>query len=190
MKTVEELVEYSRMVEGQGIIDHSNCTCTKVELDVLAGPLVDLPPQARIVEIGTFSGRSTSLYFQLQAELNLEIHLIDNWSWEAARGIAAFNKLVLENFNETPFTLHKMRSDVLGPKWNLPINFLYVDGWHDLAGIEPDCQLWLPWVVSGGFAAFHDCDYEPVAYCVEKYVRSQGWTLLASAERMTAWRKP
>jgi hypothetical protein len=190
MKTIDELVAFSSTVEGQGIEDHQNCTCTKPELRLLANRLVELPTGARVVEIGVFSGRSASLYFQLQPDLDLDIHLVDNWSWNNTYATAMFDKLVIENFNDTPWTLHKMNSDYLGKLWEAPIDFLYIDGWHDMPGILNDCILWLPWLRSGAVVAFHDSDCPPVAECIEKYVKAPGWTLLESAYRMTTWRKP
>lgn len=189
MKTVEELLAFSAAVEGQGIEDHQNCTYTHPELTVLALAVSALPRRARVVEIGTFAGRSASLYFQLQPDLDLDIHLIDNWSWNALFATQAFDKLVIDHFSEVPFTLHKMLSSYLATHWDLPIDFLHIDGWHDMPGIEPDCQLWLPWVVSGGIAAFHDSQSPDVAVCIEKYVEQAGWSLLGEAGRTTVWRK-
>jgi predicted O-methyltransferase YrrM len=189
MKAVDELVAFSSLVEGQGVEDHPNCTCTKAELRLLANRLVELPKGSRVVEIGVFTGRSASLYFQLQDSLDLDLHLVDNWSWNQTFATQMFDKLVIENFNEIPFTYHKMRSDYLATRrWDSPIDFLYIDGWHDQPGIEPDCLLWLPWIKSGGIAAFHDSDYKCVQDCLGKYV-APTYSLLEQAERMTTWRK-
>ena len=188
MTTVEQLVAFSSLIEGQGVEDHQNCTYTSAELRALAEQLVKLPRASRVVEIGIYGGRSTSLYFQLQRELELDIHLIDNWSWDQVRAISIFSKLVIEHFSETPFTLHKMLSAYLGERWHLPIDFLHIDGWHDMNGIEPDCRLWLPWVIPGGVVAFHDSDCEPVGQCILKYCK--GWEPLSQTFRTTTWRKP
>ena len=190
MKSVDDLVEFAAAVEGQGLADNQNCTYTRPELQVLARHVAELPKQAMIVEIGVFAGRTASLFFQLHPEMEFDIHLIDNWSWNQTFAAAQFNKLILEHFNEVPFTLHKMRSDYLGPRWSGDINFLHIDGWHDMPGIEPDCQLWLPWVLPGGVAAFHDSDCPPVTHCIDEYVRSRGWLLIGEAGRTTVWRKP
>lgn len=189
MKTIEELVAFSAKVEGQGTEDHQNCTYTTTELRALANQLVALPYGSRVVEIGVYTGRSSSLFFQLQQALNLDIHLIDNWSWDVIRATDTFRNLVHDHFNETPFTLHKMLSRHLGETtWDRPINLLHVDGWHDMDGIKYDCLLWLPWVKQDGIAVFHDSDCPPVAQCIDKYC--SGWTLLDTAFRTTVWRKP
>ncbi len=190
MVSVAELVAFSATVEGQGVEDHQNCTYTRPELAVLAHSLVALPQHAGIVEIGTYAGRSASLYFQLQPGMDLAIHLVDNWSWNALFATQVFSKLVIEHFSEVPFTHYKMRSDDLGLRWDLPIDFLHIDGWHDMPGIEPDCRLWLPWVMPGGLAAFHDSQSPDVAVCIERYVKRAGWALSGQADRTTVWRKP
>jgi len=190
MKSVDELVAFSAQVEGQGIEDHQNCTYCRPELEVLARAVLELPSHARVVEIGTFAGRSASLYFQVQPDLDLDIHLVDNWSWHAAMAKPAFEKLVADHFSEIPFSFHCVLSADLGKEWDMPIDLIHIDGWHDLAGIEPDCRLWLPWVVSGGFAAFHDSDGADVAFCIDKYVKQAGWVLFGEAGRTTVWKKP
>jgi len=191
VKTLDEILAFAANVDGQGIEDHQNCTYMRSELFALASRLYDLRLGARIVEIGVFGGRSTSLYLQLQTTQAFDIHLIDNWSWNQALAAHQFTNLILDNFNEVPFTLHKMRSDYLGEfYWTLPIDFIHIDGWHDMPGIEPDCRLWLPHVVSGGIAAFHDSDSPAVAECIQKYVNDAGWELIETAHRTTTWRKP
>lgn len=189
MKTVDELVAFSSGVEGQGIIDHQNCTYTVEELRALARRLIELPKGSVVVEIGTFAGRSASLYFQLQRELDLDIHLVDNWSWNQAHATKCFDTLVIEHFNEVPFTLHKMRSDYLGERWNIPITFLHIDGWHDMPGIEPDCRLWTPHVIKGGVVAFHDSDCPPVKECIDRYINSGSWVPMDLAYRTTTWKR-
>jgi hypothetical protein len=190
MKSVDELVAFAAKIEGQGTEDHQNCTYTTNELRALAMRLVELREGSTVVEIGVYGGRSASLYLQLQHTLSLRVHLVDNWSWDQARATGTFVAMILEHFNDIPFTLHKMTSEQAELPWTQAVHFLHIDGWHDLPGIEPDCRHWLPHVVPGGIAAFHDSDCEPVAYCIDKYVQSQGWSLLDRAGRTTVWRAP
>jgi predicted O-methyltransferase YrrM len=187
-KTVDELVDFSRTVEGQGTEDNGNCTYKEAELRALASQVAALRKGARVLEIGVFTGRSASLYFQVQKELELDLHLCDLWSWNVHFCLPIFNKLVYDNFNEVPFTLHKMFSHLLGEKWTLPLDLIHIDGYHDMPGIEPDCRLFLPHVVSGGVAVFHDIDYGCVAECIDRFVRP-AWTLVEEAQRTGVWRK-
>lgn len=189
-KIVDELVAFSQNVEGQGTEDNGNCTYLLAELKALAWYVAELKKGARVLEIGVFTGRSASLYFQVQKELELDLHLCDLWSWNVHYALPLFNALVYDHFNEVPFTLHKMRSDILGEKWNLPIDLIHIDGYHDMPGIEPDCRLFLPHVVSGGIAVFHDSDYSCVAQCIDRFVVNGGWTAMAFAGRTSIWRKP
>jgi predicted O-methyltransferase YrrM len=190
VKTVDELVDFSRNIEGQGIEDHPNCTYKSAELTAFASALVTVPFGARILEIGVFAGRSASLFFQMYPDLNLDIHLVDLWTWMPDRALPVFNNLVLEHFADVPFTLHRMRSDHLGPRWNLPIDLLHIDGWHDMDGVEPDCRNFLPHIVSGGIVVFHDREDPNVSQCIERFVVSQGWENLALAGGCGVWRKP
>lgn len=191
MKSVDELVAFSARVEGQGIEDHQNCTYTTEELRALADCLVGLPLGSRIVEIGVYGGRSASLYFQLAAENpSMDIHLVDNWSWDTERAMRTFVNLVTAHFPEVPFTLHKTLSANLGACWPEPVHFLHIDGWHDFDGINGDCKAWLRHVVPGGIVAFHDSDCPPVRDCIQKYVQDENWAPLRFAYRTTVWRKP
>jgi predicted O-methyltransferase YrrM len=188
MRSVDELVAFAINVESQGTADNGNCTYMEAELRALATQVAALKKGARVLEIGVFTGRSASLYFQMFAKLNLDIHLCDLWSWNVHYALPLFNALVYDHFNEVPFTLHKMFSHILGAKWELPIDLIHIDGYHDMPGIEPDCRLFLPHVVSGGIAVFHDIDYGCVAECIDRFVRPT-WTLVEEAQRTGIWRK-
>jgi methyltransferase family protein len=191
MKTVDELVAFSATIEGQGVEDHQNCTYTTAELRALANELVKLPKGSTVMEIGVYGGRSASLFFQLQKDLKLHIHLIDTWGWDSVRGLATFTKLVLDNFMDVPFTLYRMASEqasYVTTEGDFYFDFLHIDGWHDMPGIDTDCRMWLPWLLPNGVVAFHDSDCPPVAECIDKYCGM--WTLIDRAGRTTVWRKP
>ena len=189
MKTFEEIHEFSRMAEGNGTEAHPLCTATAEELKVFIPPVMSLPPGSRVVEIGTYTGRSTSVYFQVQKDLNLDIHLIDCLYWNPKHAAHSFWDMVVDHFNEVPFTYHKMVTNLAASTWNLPIDFLYIDGWHDAPQVDEDFANWIPHLKSGGVLATHDSDYPGVVSCIDRFVRG-GFELIAAAERMTMWRRP
>lgn len=190
MKSFDEIYAFSCAAEGNGTHDHIFCTATVAELRIFIPAVMSLGNNARVLEIGTYTGRSSSVYFQLHKDLNLDIHLVDVWAWNEPHGINSFSGMVLNHFNDVPFTLHKMPSLHLGARWREPIDFLYIDGDHTLPGAEYDCQLFLPHVTTGGLVVFHDCHMNEVEFCINKYVKNKDWPLYAEAERMTIWRKP
>ncbi|MGD1096427.1 MAG: class I SAM-dependent methyltransferase [Bryobacteraceae bacterium] len=40
--------------------------------------------------------------------------------------------------------------------WNKPVSFLFIDGLHDYDNVARDFRQFEPWLMRGGFAAFHD----------------------------------
>ena len=40
--------------------------------------------------------------------------------------------------------------------WNQPVSFLFIDGLHDYDNVARDFRQFEPWLIRGGFAAFHD----------------------------------
>lgn len=201
MKTVDELVSFSSMHVPSGIEIFNVSSYTEPELRALANCVSKLRENARILEIGTWAGRSASLYFQLQQELNLDIHLVDSWELvnllhqNPDKGMDTFVRVISTHFNYIPFTYHKMTSKHLGGLWRESINFLHIDGDHYLEGINHDCNVFLPFVVSGGMVAFHDCvdgnghPWPPVANAIENFIASS-WEHLETVERVMTWRKP
>lgn len=186
MKTVNELMAFSsKCAPGKCVF--GDCSYADEELRALANCLVTLRKNSCIVEIGTFAGRSASLYFQLQKDLNLDIHLIDNWIFDPTFAMATFTKMVVDNFIDVPFNYHKMESNRVAR--NFLINFLHVDGGHNQEEVEGDCALFLPYVVPGGIVAFHDVPHPPVEEAIRKFVKPS-YALVEAVGRMQAWRKP
>ena len=188
MKTFEEIYDFSSKADGNGIEDHLLCTATKAELRVFVTHVITLPPNSRVVEIGTYTGRSASVYLQVQKALNLDIHLIDILNWNPEFAASEFWKMIVTSFNDVPFTYHKMPSSLLASTWTRPVDFLYIDGEHELPGVACDFQDWPPFVRLGGILAAHDSQWPGVKACLDRYIKNAGWTLLDEAERMTIWR--
>lgn len=190
MKSFDEVYEFSRMADGNATWDHPCCTATAAELRIFISAVMSLNPESRIVEIGTYTGRSSSVYFQLYSDLGLDINLIDALIWNPEHASTTFWKMITDNFKNVPFTYHKMTSDRAAAMWSRSIDFLYIDGEHISPWVDNDYKYWTPFIKSGGILAAHDSQLLEVSACLDKYARSTGWELLAQAERMTIWRKP
>jgi predicted O-methyltransferase YrrM len=191
MKSFDEIYDFSHAVDGNGTHDHPVCTATEKELKALIPYIMTLLYGSRIVELGTYTGRSTSIYFQVQKDLNLDIHLIDCLNWNPEFAATTFwCNLVIRQFNDVPFTYYKMFSEQVLSRWTLPIDFLYIDGAHDAPGVDHDFANWPKFIKPGGIMAAHDSQYPGVAPCLDRFIKNEGWQLLLEAERMTIWRKP
>jgi len=190
MKTVDELVAFANTQET-GMAYFGCVTYREDELRAIAKCLVELPKNSRVVEIGTWAGRSASLYLQLQKDLDLDIHLVDSCIYFTDFAVSTFKKMISDHFSDVPFTFHKTTSQQLGSAWNLPIDFIHVDGCHDYNEVYEDCRLWLPHLVSKGMAAFNDSTGEApgVVQTLHAFV-TPTWTHLETAGRVTTWRKP
>lgn len=190
MKSFDEIFEFSRMAEGNGTEPHATCTATAEELRIFIPPVMALPDGACVVEVGTYTGRSTSVYFQLQQELNLDIHLVECLYWNPKHAAHSFWDMVVDNFKPTElaFTYHKKTSSVAARDWSKPIDFLYIDAEHEMPYVEEDFANWTPFVKPGGILAAHDSQLIAVADCLTKYAFA--WELVASEDRMTIWRRP
>lgn len=49
------------------------------------------------------------------------------------------------------------RSQEIGMRWSLPVDFIWVDGDHRYEGVKEDILAWAGYIVPGGIMAFHDC---------------------------------
>ena len=87
-------------------------------------------------------------------------------------------------------------SDQAVRDWNLPIDFLLIDGDHRELAVEQDWQKWSPFVTSDGVVAFHDArefpsgwttpDYGPVRF-VNRFFRQKSaapWKIIEEVDSM------
>jgi predicted O-methyltransferase YrrM len=86
-------------------------------------------------------------------------------------------------------------------QWNLPIDFLLIDGDHRETAVEQDWMDWSPHLVQHGVAVFHDArlfdngwtspDYGPVRF-VDRFFRnrpSSPWTIAAEVDSLVVVRR-
>ena len=129
----------------------------------------------RIVEIGGFLGRSTCFLALGSKKTNREkVATVDHFkgSKEHQPGkrfgcqVLAEEGTTYNRFLEN-LRLHKLKSRVqairsdsvaAAAKWDQPIRMLFIDGDHRYEGTRADFEAWSPFVIPGGYVAFHDVD--------------------------------
>ncbi|HEY0456739.1 MAG TPA: FkbM family methyltransferase, partial [Verrucomicrobiae bacterium] len=130
-----------------------------------------LPENAIIVEIGSFKGRSTVAMGLACVGTRRRIFCIDTWDredWEGtskhfpAEGtFAVWQKNVRDNNLSDYVTPLQGRSHNILSRWDelsggKEIDFIFIDGSHELAEVHRDFDLAYPLVKPGGWLALHD----------------------------------
>jgi hypothetical protein len=132
-----------------------------------------------IVVVGSYCGRSTVVLASVLQSLQtngIKVYAIDPHNGELGamdqgiqqfapslhkfqRNIAAagLSRLV-ETIQNYSFNVH----------WEIPVSFLFIDGLHDYVNVARDFYHFEPWLVSGGYVAFHD--YAPYYPGVVRFV--------------------
>lgn len=120
--------------------------------------LVTLPKRSLIVEIGLRYGRSSSIALQVAVAHDLQYMGIDpfedyaTWSDAETKWNAVANSIL--NGHKKQVTVQKCRSQEADvPK---EIHAILIDGDHTYEAAFHDATKFLPYVVPGGYAMFHD----------------------------------
>lgn len=119
-----------------------------------------LLPGSRIVEIGTGAGHSTGL-LSLIRPMSI-IYTIDNYGfldesettikpvYDLRNGISEIKKTI-----SLPNVIQVLGNSATLP-WELPVDFLFIDGDHSYEGCANDFNNFAPFVKIGCFIMFHD----------------------------------
>ena len=154
------ILERMRSIEGW-LEDH--------EADLLIGAatraLTEVSGARAIVEVGSYCGRATvvlaSVVEALQSTARVwsidphdgKLGTADDWTM-----VAPSHKKLKANLAATRLTgvVKIVRAIASRVRWSEPIALLLIDGLHDRASVESDFGHFDPWVVHGGYVAFHD----------------------------------
>jgi len=134
--------------------------------------LTSLSSSAAIVEVGSFCGRSTvvlgSVVQSLRAPTKVYavdphdglVGALDSGTQSLGPTLDIFRRNMDENAL-TPFVEAVVHRS-FEVDWDKPIAFLFIDGLHDYENVSRDFHHFVPWVMAGGYIAFHDyADYYP-----------------------------
>lgn len=125
---------------------------------------------ARIVEVGSFKGRSTVSLGHACVGTRKHVFAIDRWQglYEDFASQPEYHDLLRDGFfdiwseNIARNGLRDYVTPLVGNStdvarsWRAPIDMLFVDGSHQYDDVVADFESFYPYVVPGGILAFHD----------------------------------
>ena len=123
-----------------------------------------LPNDAVVVEIGSLYGRSSWAMGLACVGTCRRVFCIDPWKYAELGDLDFFDQwranVAVNALDAHVMPLRGRSHDVL-LRWNeltggLPIDFIFIDGWHEYASVLRDLELAFPLVRIGGWIALHD----------------------------------
>jgi predicted O-methyltransferase YrrM len=150
-----------------------------------------------IVEIGSFSGKSSEL-FALHCK---QLMCVDVWQeyWELDGVTLSNAELVFDEMLKNYDNIHKLKMNSVAGSMefdNESLDLVYIDAAHDYENTMNDIRSWFPKVKKGGIVAGHDYRYDPNIkvyevvnevfgqdYKIETYPDSS-WTILYGKSRI------
>jgi len=128
--------------------------------------------RAKMVEIGSFLGRSTKVLL-LSSPTSKVVSVdpyADNYQYAKDSPFIVINIPPDDAFNQINNNLREFgnwklvreRAHNVGKEWKENIDFLFIDGDHSYEHVSQDIADWVPGVKSGGYVLFHD--YESPAF--------------------------
>jgi hypothetical protein len=114
-----------------------------------------LAPGSVITELGVCNGPTSIVFAYVAKHLGLEYHGVDAFVLENT----ALQFRAMMHALDLPYTLHEGLTNAI--PWHRPIDLLLIDADHHDPFVDQDCARWLPFLVSGGIAMFHDYDAAP-----------------------------
>jgi hypothetical protein len=140
------------------------------EADLLLGAAIHavttLEKPVRIVEIGSYCGKSTTVLGSAAKALDPEarVYAVDPHEGEVGAPGQDYRKEAptLERFQVNMATaglngvVELVQQRSFDVSWDGPISLLFIDGLHDYFSVASDYSHFDRWIVKGGFVAFHD----------------------------------
>lgn len=124
----------------------------KEEGAILSGFAADVPAHGTIVEIGTAEGATARLMHEATAARHVAIYTVD----------VAPSRIARASLEGSGVNIIGRRSEEFAKAWaaevNRQIDFLFIDGNHDLEHVVTDWNAWAPYLKPGARVAFHDFD--------------------------------
>jgi predicted O-methyltransferase YrrM len=133
-----------------------------------------LPPGGRMLEVGSFKGKSSCYIASGLRSPGARLHCVDVWRNQAMPYDPPEDVLPEFEANVAKYRhmieIHRGESAAVASRWTMPIDALFIDGDHSYDGCRTDIDAWLRHVRAGGWVAFHDSAQPGVRRaCTEKF---------------------
>ncbi len=131
----------------------------------------NLPPGSKILEVGSYKGRST-VFLSLGIRLPSELYCIDTWlepvaEFDPIDNFNVFQKNIRDVQNRVIILRGKSASQEVINRVPENLSLLFVDAGHNYEDVLNDLSNYLPKVRHGGIVVLHDyfnpCDVKVVA---------------------------
>ena len=176
---VDRIIDAMRPIQGWFHEDEA-----RLLIDVVARADRELGGPWMVVEIGSYHGRSTVVLGGAVAALrpDARVYAIDPHEGElyapgpGTEGTAVPPTADIFTANIATAgllnTVHPIQLPSYEVAWDQPIGVLFIDGLHDYDNVSRDFRHFEPWILSGGYTAFHDyASFAGVAHLVDEILR-------------------
>jgi predicted O-methyltransferase YrrM len=173
----------------------------KLLLEAAVEALTTVPAPRRIVEVGSYCGRSTVVLGSVAQALDrtAKVFAVDPHEGvvgaagrDLKHGAPTFDRFV-ENVAGAALedVVEPIRQYSFNVTWDQPISLLFVDGLHHYAAVASDYSHFDPWLAEGSLVAFHDYAdyYAGVKTFVDQLVAGGFCEWVRSAQSMVVLRK-
>ena len=150
--SIEYALEKAKNIEGW---------LTPNEMKLLYDFVTKSNTNGALVEIGSWAGKSMTIIVTACKEVgnNSEIFSIDPYLTSKDEDNHTYQKFVT-NMKELGYWNNinqiKEKSQECGLKWNKPISFIFIDGFHSYDDVKLDFELYFKHILNGGYCILHD----------------------------------
>lgn len=179
---------------GVGHAHRISTHTTPLELHTLFRLAQGCPPNAAVLEIGSYLGASTCYIAAGIAQRNGKIFCVDTWTNETMQeGLRDTYAEFRDNTGAiTPWleVIRKRSEYVVEDDLIVPLHLVFIDGDHSYASVQSDFQRVSSWLAPNGVVAFHDSRYFPgVSRVIGEALATGHWVMLGCLENL-CWIKP
>jgi predicted O-methyltransferase YrrM len=141
---------------------------------MLTQQALQLRPEFRALEVGSYLGASTAFLAFAATRIGGVVHAVDTWGNDIMGAEGKRDTLPEFQRNVAPFAhfiqTHRGWSLDIARAWSEPLDLLFIDGDHHEEAVVADLRAWLPFLKPGGWLAMHDIDHPDVRKAFERVI--------------------